>query len=266
MQLYNLLLYKLYNFMTSSMKFILKPLLKYYLKYITKLVLLVHRPTVIAIAGSVNKTFAKDEIKEQLQAKGIKFRANPKSFNTEIGLPLAILYLSSGYNCYRDWLPIIFKALAAIFQRDFPKFLILELGVSGRGDMKYLLSIIKPKIALITDITQRYLESFVDMDALVKEYKQLATRMGASDLLILNYDNIRIRQLAKFSRAKIETFGLQKQAAWRALDVQQGSDGLTFKVEHNKKIASYHINRFGRHHIYASLAGLVVEDYLERNC
>ena len=48
------------------MKIIFKIILQYYLKYITKLVLAIHRPTIIAIAGSTNKTFVKDEINRVL--------------------------------------------------------------------------------------------------------------------------------------------------------------------------------------------------------
>src|SRR3989339_92491 len=119
------------------MKKIFKIILQYYLKFITKLVLLIHRPTVIAISGSVNKSFFRDEIKKVLAEQGKTVRANPKNFNTEIGLPLAILNIESGYNSYRAWLPIIWKAFLAIFQKNFPEYLVLELGVSQRGDMRY---------------------------------------------------------------------------------------------------------------------------------
>jgi UDP-N-acetylmuramyl pentapeptide synthase len=78
------------------MKSFFKQLLKYYLKYITKLVLFIHKPVIIAVAGSTNKTFVRDEIRNILEKKGFSVRANPRSFNTEIGLPLAILDLPSG--------------------------------------------------------------------------------------------------------------------------------------------------------------------------
>ncbi len=194
----------------SIWQYLLKKLLQYYLKYITKLVLFIYRPTIITIAGSTNKTFVKEEIKKVLKKQGLIIRSNPKSFNTEIGLPLAILNLSSGYNSYRLWLPIIFQAAKAIFNKNFPKILVLELGISEPADMKYLLSIIHPKIAVITDITQRYLESFSDMDELVSEYEYLAKKIDKSGLIILNYDNLRVRKLATSTKVKIKFFGLQK--------------------------------------------------------
>lgn len=246
------------------MKSILKTILKYYLKYITKLVLLIHRPTIIAIAGSTNKTFVKEEVSRVLRALGKNVRANPRSFNTEIGLPLAILYLPSGYNSYKDWLPIIFKSLLAVFQRNYPDYLVLELGVSDPGDMKYLLSIIKPRLAIITDITQRYLESFSDMDRLVGEYECLVKKVKKNGLVVLNYDNIRIRNLAKAAKTPVEFFGLQSGAHWQAVEADRGVQGQIIKVGHRNIINQHKIKRFGKHHIYSLLIGLIIKNYVTR--
>ncbi|MEA3464282.1 MAG: Mur ligase family protein [Patescibacteria group bacterium] len=266
------------------MKKVFKLLLKYYLKYITKFVLLIHRPTIIAIAGSTNKTFVKEEVCRVLRALEKNVRANPRSFNTEIGLPLAILYLPSGYNSYKNWLPIIFKSFLAIFQRDFPQYLVLELGVSEPGDMKYLLSIIKPRLAIITDITQRYLESFSDMDRLVGEYERLVKKVKKNGLVALNYDNIRIRNLAKVAKAPVEFFGLQNGAHWQAVKINSSAilrgkgrsshynfseggeeQGQTIKVSHNNIVKKYKIKYFGKHHIYSLLIGLIIKNYVTKH-
>jgi UDP-N-acetylmuramoyl-tripeptide--D-alanyl-D-alanine ligase len=242
------------------MKPIFKILLKYYLKYITKLVLAIHRPLIIAVAGSTNKTFIKDEIKRVLEKKGINARANIKSFNTEIGLPLAVLNIPSGYNSYKKWLTPIKLAALSLFQKDFPRVLVLELGISQNGDMKYLLSIIKPKIIVISDITQRYLESFSDMDELVSEYKYLAEQTGKDGLLVLNYDNMRVREIAKNSRASKVYFGLKNGADWQAIDIKRGIKGEMYKVKHNDEISRFEINRFGIHHVYAAMVKLIINE------
>jgi UDP-N-acetylmuramyl pentapeptide synthase len=103
------------------MKTFFKYLLKYYLKIITKLVLFIKKPVIIGIAGNTNKTFAKNYIVQELKRSGLSVRANPKNFNTEIGLPLAILDLPSGYNYYKKWLPIILEAPMAIFRKKIPR-------------------------------------------------------------------------------------------------------------------------------------------------
>lgn len=245
------------------MKFVLKEILRYYLKYLTKLALLIHRPTIVAIAGSANKTFVKEEIVRILKEKGIETRSNPKSFNTEIGLPLAILDLPSGYYSYKNWLPIIFKApFSAIGRKKFPSVFVLELGVSVPGDMKYLLSVIKPDIAFITDITQKYLDAFGDMDELAGEYEYLIKKMRKNSIIALNCDNLRIGKMIKTAKRPVISFGFTSGSDWRVLEAEKIETGQIIKIKRNGDIKNYKINRFGSHHIYALLAGLIVNYYV----
>lgn len=246
------------------MKIIFKQILKYYLKFIAKIVLLIHRPLIISVTGSTNEFFAKSEIKRQLEEAGYDVRSNPKNFNTEIGLPLAILNLSSGYNSYKNWLPVIGQAFMSLFKRKFPKILILGLGVDKRGDMKYLMSLIRPKIAIITDITQRYIESFSDMDDLTGEYKHFVELIGPSGYLVLNYDNQRIKKLSEFTKAEIIPFGLEKKEPalknyWQGGIAEKTSRGQTVKVISGGEVKDYPLNRFGEHHAYALLIGLIAK-------
>jgi len=243
------------------MKPFFKLLLKYYLKYIAKLAILIHRPTIIAVAGSINKPFVKDEIIKQLKFLKKDVRANAKNFNTEIGLPLAVLYLNSGYNSFRNWLPVILKAPKRIFTRNFPKFIVLGLGTSDPGDMKYLLSIVKPQIAIITDITQRYLEGFTDMDSLFKEYKILVKKITKNGILIANNDNQRCRDLFK-PDLSIISVGENENSNYQLLSTKKDLEGMTLEYKANGKIYNVKINKFGKHHIQAFLIGQIIKNYV----
>jgi UDP-N-acetylmuramoyl-tripeptide--D-alanyl-D-alanine ligase len=242
------------------MKKIFKTILKYYLKLLTKLAIIIHRPTIIAIAGSVNKSFFRDDLKSMLESKGFSVRATPKNFNTEIGLPLAILYLPSGYNEYFAWLPTIWRAPLAVFQK-FPQILILELGVSDPGNMRYLLSIIKPDIAVITDITQRYLEAFGDMNELVKEYQQLTKKISTKGVIIYNMDNTRIIDLSLSVKCAKISFGLKNSADYQVINFANISDGITFIIQSKNGQKFYKINKFGEHHALSQAASQAIEDF-----
>jgi len=247
------------------MKLISKIILKYYLKYITKLVLLIHRPDIIVVAGSTNKTFVRDEVKKVLLSLGKSVRANPKNFNTEIGLPLAVLGLPSGYNSFKNWLPIIFKAPSKIFVKNFPKYLILMLGTSDPGDIKYLLKIINPKIALITDITQRYLEGFSDLNELMGEYEYLVKKLPKNGLLALNNDNERIKKLSKFTKADTIYFGVNGGSMFKALEIKKTNYGQWVKIKQSDNTTVEHkINKFGLHHVYAFMIGLIIKKYVSQ--
>jgi len=246
------------------MKKFLKIILQYYLKVITKIVLVVHNPAIIAVAGSVNKSFVRDEIKNILLAKGKKVRANPKNFNTEIGLPLAILNIESGYDSYRRWLPVIKSAFLAIFQKNFPEYLVLELGVSQKGDMKYLLSIVKPQVAIVTEITQRYIESFSGMNRLVGEYVYLAKKMKKDSLIILNWDNERVRSLKKYTKARVLYFGSDNSKCDGEIqEVKKVINGIQVKMRYRNKEKEVLIKRFGAHHAASALIGWMVENELD---
>lgn len=250
------------------MKAFFKPILKYYLKYITKLVLFIHRPLVIGISGSINVLFTKDEIKRRLVEINYDVRSNPKNFNTEIGLPLAILNLPSGYNSYKNWLPIIWQAGKSAFNLKFPKILVLGLGTAEPGDMKYLMSLVRPEIGVITDITQRYIESFDDMDELIGEYEFFIKSIKKRGSIVLNYDNPRIKKLAEINDNETIFFGLEKaddkiKNYWRGEVLEKTSGGQTIRVYNKGETTEYKINRFGQHHIYALLTGLIIRNYFK---
>lgn len=240
------------------MKKILKLLLKYYLKFCARLALSIHRPVIIAIAGSTNKVFTKEAIAATLAKEGVIVRYHSKSFNTEISLPLAILDIPSGYGDYSAWLPIIPLAFTSILEK-MPPVVILELGIAEPGDMKYLLSIIDPKITIITDITQRYLESFSDMDELVDEYSLLVKTRGEEDVICLNYDNRRVRTLSVGSKAKIITYGFSPEADYAASSPVKTEDGLDFYLQKPRQ-AKIRTGKFGDHHIYCELCSQIIID------
>jgi UDP-N-acetylmuramoyl-tripeptide--D-alanyl-D-alanine ligase len=252
--------------MNPMIKSIFKTILKYYLKIITKITLYVHHPRIIAIAGSTNKSFFKSAAKSAIEDGKHSVRANPKNFNTEIGLPLAILDLESGYNTYTGWMPVVFNALGRIF-KSFPDYLVLELGVSDPGDMRFLLSLVEPDIVVITDITQRYLESFSDMDELTTEYEVLVKRLKKDGLCILNNDNSKVAMLSKFTDAKIETFGICQPSDIQAYKITKDEEGTGFDVIYNKNqkfSGSYRIKYFGDHHISAFLAALIIKNHVDQ--
>lgn len=243
------------------MKKIFKKILQYYLKFWTKIAILIHRPIIIGIAGSVNKSFFRDDIKKMLEKNGESVRAAPKNFNTEIGLPLAILFLPSGYNSYLKWFPAILNAPLAVFKK-FPKYLVLEFGTSKSGDMKYLLSIAKPKISVITDITQKYLEAFDDMNDLVAEYAYLIKKTKKDGLIVLNNDNIKLEKLLQNTKQNKKSFAVKNQADCQAIKIERGESGQKLKINFKRKVKDYDIKKFGKHHVYSFMASLIIENYV----
>ncbi len=253
------------------MKKVVKFFVKHYLRLLSKALIFIHRPFVIAIAGSTNKTFAKEAINRNLHSLKYVVRSNPKSFNTEFGLPLAILNLPSGYGSISAWIKIMFEATGRLFNTNFPKLLVLEFGVSFAGDMKYLLSIVRPNIAIITEITQRYLESFNDIDELIDEYRLLCRTVNKKNYLLLNYDNIWIRELSADSPSQVLYFGLDKTYQgltnnwWQGEINEKSNNGQKISIKHAGKTQLISIKGHGAHHVYAQTISSIVVDIVINN-
>jgi len=245
------------------MKKIFKTVLKYYLKLLVRLVLLIYRPRITAIAGSVNKGFVKEEIVRVLQEKKISARADQKNFNTEIGLPLAILNLPSGYNSFEAWWSVLKNSLSVLAQKNYPKYLVLELGTSDPGDMDYLLSLVSPEVAVITDITQRYLEGFSDMDQLVREYECLVRKIPESGLVILNADNNRVAKLRERVSARVVAFGFSEDADFLIKKVEKKESGqsIVYCNQEGEEI-NLEINKFGQHNVRVAVIGEIIKKSL----
>ncbi len=91
---------------------------------------------VIGITGSNGKTIVKEWL-HQLLAGEFRIVRNPKSYNSQIGVPLSVLLMN----------------------RDFDLG-IFEAGISQPGEMQNLAEIIKPTIGIFTNIGDAHQEGF----------------------------------------------------------------------------------------------------------
>jgi len=247
------------------MKHFFKKIIQYYLKLLTKFVLWRHRPFVIAVAGTTNKTTVKEYILKFLREKyGEKeVRGNPRSYNTEIGLPLAILYLESGESSILKWLKILVQAkIEAIFGRNFPSKLVLELGVEKKGDMEYLLEMVRPSWVVVTNIEGSYSDAESNLDDIFEEMKLLAKKLPSSGKLILNFDDERVKKLAEFSLSEKISYGFSDGADARATNLKTTVQGQTFEFSFRGKKESVEIKKYGRHNVYAWMIAKIVKEIM----
>jgi UDP-N-acetylmuramoyl-tripeptide--D-alanyl-D-alanine ligase len=247
------------------MKLFFKKIVQFYLKLFTKIILWRFKPFIIAVAGSTNKTVAKEYILKFLREKyGEKeVRGNPRSYNTEIGLPLAILYLDSGESSFWKWWKILIQAkMKVLFSRKFPSKLVLELGVEKKGDMKYLLEMMDPSWGIVTNIEGNHSDAQSNLDEIFEEMKMLAQKLPKSGRLILNFDDERVKNLAEFSKAEVITYGFSSEADARAENLKTTVQGQTFNFAFQGKEESIEIKKYGRHNIYAWMIAKIVKENL----
>lgn len=110
------------------------------------------RGTVVGITGSNGKTVIKEWIAEELPA-GVKCYRSPKSYNSQLGVPLSVLMLEGD------------EQLA-----------LFEAGISQPGEMERLERIIRPDAVIFTSIGDAHQEHFSDIAQKCCEKLLLARR------------------------------------------------------------------------------------------
>lgn len=209
----------------------MKKLIQLKLKILAKMILAKYKPEVIGITGSVGKTSAREAIFAVISSK-FKARQSIKNYNNEIGLPLTIIGAEHPGKSIFGWFFVLFKALWSLVRRDkdYPKILILEMGVDRPGDMAYLLGIVKPKIGVLTKIGESHLEFFKGLDEIKEEKFLLVKNLPKDGFAVLNFDDEKIREVAKKAEANIVSYGLGEEAEVRAEDIKF-SHAVEFKPE-----------------------------------
>ena len=245
----------------------LKQFIQRILKLFAKIYLSRVNPRVIVVAGTTNRHWIKEKIAEALKEKNFKFRANKKNFNAEIGLPISVLGLEPAENTnpFKRWLKALGDARRSAFVGEKIDFLVLEMAIDKPDDMKYLLGIINPHIAILTSITMIYPENFDNLDEIAVEYKRLIKALPPSGMAILNADDPRIRQLKNSAKCKAVTYGVEnKNADYLAENVQKITVGQEFKIHlPDMGVKNIIVERFGSHHIYAELVKETIINHLE---
>ena len=109
----------------------------------------------IGITGSNGKTIVKEWLNFLLSPKHLIVR-NPKSYNSQVGVPLSILAMEGQYD-----------------------FGIFEAGISLPNEMAQLESIIQPTYGILTNIGSAHDEGFSDRDAKIAEKIKLFENCSA---------------------------------------------------------------------------------------
>ena len=177
------------------MKNLFKKIVVSILTFEAKVLLKRHKPTIIAVTGSVGKTSMKDAIYSILKHHH-SARKSEKSFNSDIGVPLTVLGLPNAWNNPFLWFKNLVDGLfIAFFSREYPTYLILETGVDRPGDMSKLAEWLSPSILVLTrfpDIPV-HVEYFATPEAVIKEKMQLANALTADGVIVYNHDDESIK-------------------------------------------------------------------------
>lgn len=143
---------------------------------------------VVGVSGSFGKTTTKELVAAALSARYRTYRA-PESYNTEIGVPLAVLSIPDDVE-------------AAVF----------EMGMTGRGEIKKLAELLQPWAGITTSVGPAHLGSLGSLEAIADAEWELAEAIPEEGLLAVGWDFPELRARAEQCPGLCLRFGSTPEA------------------------------------------------------
>ena len=143
---------------------------------------------VVGITGSDGKTIVKEWL-YQLTAGNYNVTRSPRSYNSQIGVPLSVWMLGE-------------ESTLGIF----------EAGISQCNEMRKLQQIIKPTIGIITNISGAHQENF---DSLQQKCAEKLRLLGECDIIIYNADDPILTDCIEHSTVP------SREIAWSRTDAER---------------------------------------------
>lgn len=187
----------------------------------------------VGITGSVGKTTAKEMIAAVLSARFNTLKTE-KNFNNELGVPLTLFRL-----------------------REEHEAAVVEMGISGFGEMTRLTDMVHPNIAVYTLIGDSHLEFLGDRNGVLRAKAEMLSGMAEDGVVIANGDDT-LLCVHDFERRTV-LFGFGEDCDVRAVEEQpDGLEGMRCVIVSGVRRIPVRIPAFGRHMVYAALMGAAV--------
>ena len=188
---------------------------------------------VIGITGSVGKTTAKEMIASVLEQRFhvLKTEGN---LNNQIGVPMTVSRIEKEHEAA-----------------------VVEMGISGFGEMTALAKIAQPTIAVFTVIGRAHLEFLHDLEGVFRAKTEMIAQMPEDGVVICNGDDAMLQKLQ--CRQRLLRFGTGANCEVRADDISLLPEGRTHcRITFEDRALRAEIPAFGQQMVYAALEGAAV--------
>ena len=188
----------------------------------------------IGITGSVGKTSTKEFISAVLAQK-YKVHKTGGNFNNELGVPITLFGLEEDH-----------------------EVAVIEMGISGFGEMTRLAKMVRPDISVITNIGYCHLENLGDRDGVLRAKTEMFRYLKPGGSIILCHDDDKLRTVTDYHGVKPIFYGTGNDE-YRAENItEKGLEGIGCTLIHGDTRIDVTIPTMGRHNVLNALCAMAV--------
>ena len=199
------------------------------------------RAKVVAVTGSVGKTGTKEALRQALAAQGAT-HASGGNLNNHWGVPLSLARMPAD-----------------------TEFAVLEAGMNHAGELTPLSAMIRPQVAIITNVEPVHLEFFSSVSAIADAKAEILSGLEPGGVAVLNRDNAhfeRLREAAAAHGLRVLSFGRHEASDVRMLRHKPQADHGCVAADVAGRTVTYRIGAPGDHWALNSLAVLAAVEAL----
>lgn len=200
---------------------------------------------IMAVTGSVGKTTVKEFLASILLATGRGYYSY-SSYNGLIGVPYSICQI----NPEHEWI-------------------VLEMGMSAPGELEKLSQLVKPEIAIITQIAPSHIGFFGSLEKITDAKCEIVSGMKEGSVVILNRDDKVLMSAAERhqfdKKFDLKYFGTSKESDLRIVEVESyGVQGLRISLTGTREL-ELTVPIIGKHNATNIAAAILGAHYSGRN-
>lgn len=186
---------------------------------------------VIGLTGTNGKTSTKEMLARILSEEG-ETLATIGNLNNDIGVPLTLLRL-----------------------RDVHRFAVIEMGANHVGEIQHLVTIARPNVAAVTNISAAHLEGFGSLEGVVQTKSEMYA--FTSEKMVINADLVWAKAWQeRYASREKKSFSLVGKGDIIARSVS--SDGSQFEVDIEGKTFTVHWQLRGKHNVANALCACAI--------
>lgn len=192
------------------------------------------RAKIVGVTGSNGKTSTKD-ILASLLTPYYKVQKTIGNFNNELGLPLTILSLD-----------------------EDTEIAVLEMGMSGFGEIEFLSTLAKPHYAIITNIGEAHMQDLGSREGIARAKFEITRGLDENGVLFYDGDEpLLVSLVQKEANLQSKSFGFSSTNQLTAVNIATTEEGSHFTVKGELQ-GEFFIPILGKHQVKNTLSAMLV--------